>query len=452
MTVTATSAAPDAPLVPGSPLLGSLNDLRTDLLGMFTRAFHEYGDMVRFRAGPPRLGRELTVLFHPEGAHEVLGSHWQEYRKDTRFYQEIRIGIGDGLLTSQDEDWLRQKRYVQPLFTVKRVNSYAEAMAGEAARLVTELRGRDQIDLHAEMTKLTLRVVVRVLFGDDADQVLPVVRKEFPIAGDATRRRAFSPLQIPWSWPTPLNRRARRAQEALFGACDKIIAHRRATGAHGDDFLGRLLAARDGDESLTDTEIREQVLVFLLAGHETTSTALTFTLHLLGQHPEIQQRVREEIATVIGDATPTAAHARELAYTTKVLKEGMRLYPSAPVTGRRTVSERELVGYRVPAGIDLVVAPWVIHRHPDFWDDPETFDPERFTPEREKARHRYAWMPFGAGPRACIGQHFSMLESEIILATLIRAFDFRAVTQEIPLEVTITLRPTVPVHSTLTTL
>ncbi|MGH3737573.1 MAG: cytochrome P450 [Micromonosporaceae bacterium] len=447
LTAPATDQLADAPLVPGSRLLGSMRSFREDFLGTIYDAFQRYGDLVRFQVGPPKLGRGITVLFHPEAAHQVFGSHWQDYRKDTRFYNEIRGVVGDGLLTSQDGDWLRQKRYVQPLFTVKRVNSYAEAMADEAARLVTELHGRQQVDLHEEMTKLTLRIVVRVLFGEDADAILPVVRKEFPVLGDAARVRTFGPIWTPMTWPTPTNLRARRAQDALFGACDEIIAHRRASGTDADDFLGMLLAARDGDERLSDTEVREQVLIFLLAGHETTSTALTFTLHLLGQHPEIQRRVREEISAVVGDATPTAAHARELTYTTMVLKEGMRLYPSAPVTGRRTMVDSELCGYRVPAGVDLVTAPYVIHRHPGFWDDPETFDPERFTPEREKARHRYAWMPFGAGPRACIGQHFSMLESEIILATLVRAFEFRAITDRIPLDVTITLRPKVPVMS-----
>ena len=447
--MTATAAPPDAtvPTFPGRPLLGSMLDLRDDFLGTLERAHRAYGDVVRFQVGPPRLGRQLYVVFHPEAAHQILGSQWQDYRKDTRFYSEIRDGIGDGLLTSQDDDWVRQKRFIQPLFTVKRVNSYAESMAAESARLVSEWRARGEgtLDIHHEMTKLTLRMVVRILFGADADQVLPVVQSAFPVLSEAALLRAFAPLQLPLSWPTPINRRARRAQAALFGVCDEIITRRRASGVQQDDFLGMLLAARDGDESLTDQEVREQVLVFLLAGHETTSTALTFTLRLLGLHPEIQQRVREEIASVLGDRSPGATEVRELAYTTMALKEAMRLFPSAPVTGRRSTVDSELAGRFVPAGQDIVVAPWVIHRRPDLWDDPETFDPERFTPEREKARHRYAWFPFGAGPRACIGQHFSMLESVIALADLVRAFEIGSTSGKIPVEVQITLRPKVPV-------
>ncbi|MQA28068.1 MAG: cytochrome P450 [Micromonosporaceae bacterium] len=446
--MTLTTAAP-TPTVPGAPLLGSLPDLRRDFLDTFLRAHREHGDVVRFQIGLPKLGRQIYAVFHPEAAHQIFGGQWQDYRKDTRFYSEIRDVIGDGLLTSQDDTWVRQKRFIQPLFTVKRVNSYAESMAAESARLATEWRAsaRDggTLDVHHEMTKLTLRMVVRILFGEDADRVLPVVQSAFPVLGASAIVRAFSPIWLPLSWPTPVNRRARRAQAELFGACDEIIARRHASGVDRDDFLGMLLAARDGDERLSDQEVREQVLVFLLAGHETTSTALTFTLRLLGLHPEIQQRVRDEIRAVVGDREPTAADMRELSYTTMALKEAMRLFPSAPVNGRRSTVDSVLRGRIVPAGADIVTAPWVIHRHPDFWDDPSRFDPERFTPEREKARHRYAWFPFGAGPRACIGQHFSMLESVIALACLVRDYEFTSLPGEIPVEVHITLRPKVPV-------
>jgi cytochrome P450 len=180
----------------------------------------------------------------------------------------------------------------------------------------------------------------------------------------------------------------------------------------------------------------------LLAGHETTSTALTYTLHLLGRHPDEQCRVRAEAESVAGGRALTAKDVPTLEYTTMVLKEAMRLYPSAPFVGRRAVEEDQISGYRIPAGAEVVLAPWITHRHPDFWVRPEHFDPDRFTPTRERARHRYAWFPFGGGPRACIGQHFSMLESVIALATLVRDFDFAAPPGEPPRTNHITLRPT----------
>lgn len=204
---------------------------------------------------------------------------------------------------------------------------------------------------------------------------------------------------------------------------------------------------------MTDEEVRDQVLIFLLAGHETTSTALTFTLHLLGRHPEIQERVRTEVADVLGDARPTAASLQLLPYTTAVLKEAMRLYPSAPFTGRLTAEDSNIGGYAVPAGSDVVLSVWTIHRRPDLWPDPLTFDPTRFL--GDERRNRYAWVPFGAGPRACIGQHFSMLESAATLAQLVRAFDFAApagTTDHLPVGSGITLYPLEPVLSEVTPL
>jgi cytochrome P450 len=283
-----------APVVSGSFLLGSALDLRRDLLGACERAFHRYGDVVRFRVGPPGLRRGICLVFHPDAAHRVLAGNWTNYRKDNIFYNEIRRAFGDGLLTSQDDDWQRQKRFLQPLFTPRRVTGYAATMSEQVDRLATRWRSRPAgtVNLHDEMTGLSLRVVCRVLFGDDVDQALPVVQQAFGPLGEEVRRRGLAPFRPPMSWPTGGNRRLLRAQRALNGVCDEIIARRRAAG-HGlgeADLLGLLLDARDEDTKLTAVEVRDQVLIFLLAGHETTSTALTYTLHLLGRHPEVQDR------------------------------------------------------------------------------------------------------------------------------------------------------------------
>jgi cytochrome P450 len=434
------------PVVPGSFLLGSALDLRRDMLSAYERAFHRYGDVARFLVGPPGRRLELYLLFHPDAAQHVLAGSWTNYRKDNVFYSEIRGAFGDGLLTSQDDDWLRQKRFLQPLFTHRRVAGYATAMSEQVDRLAGRWRQRHPgtLDLHDEMTRLTLRIVCSILFGQDVRRALPVVQGAFGPLGEAVLRRGMAPVRPPVSWPTPVNRRLARARRALHGVCDEIIANRRAghSPAGRDDMVQLLLDARDNGSALSDAEIRDQVLVFLLAGHETTSTALTFTLHLLGRDPDVQRLVREEVAVVVGDRTPTARDVPALAQTTMALKEAMRLYPSAPLIGRLAVSDDEVGGYRIPAGSNVVVAPWVIHRHPGFWDAPERFDPERFTPEREKARHRYAWCPFGGGPRGCIGQHFSMLESVIALAVLVRDFEFTAPPGEPPYTNHITLRPT----------
>jgi cytochrome P450 len=441
---------------PGLPLLGSMLELRRDPMGAYLRAQREHGDVVRFTAGPPGLRVEFYGVFSAAGAHQVLGTDATNFRKDNKFYAETRESLGNGLLTSQDEEYLRQRRLVQPLFTRRQVDRYAAVMCDEVQRLVAEwggARGR-VVDVMGEMTRLTLRVVARILFGADVETAIAVIQRCFPVIGEYTLRRGFSPRSIPRRWPTPANRRAGAAERELRRMCDRIVADRRtadAAGSGGDDLLGRLAAATgpDGDR-LAPAEIRDQVLIFLLAGHETTATSLAFALHLLARHPEAQSTARNEIDRVLDGHAPTAEDIDALPYTTMVLKEAMRLYPAAPIVGRRAVADTTIGGHRIPAGADVLVSPWVTHRHPSYWDDPERFDPERFRPEREASRPRYAWFPFGGGPRACIGQYFSMLESVLALAVILQAYQLDAVDQRVLLTQGITLRAASPVRCRLT--
>ncbi|MFJ3818753.1 cytochrome P450 [Streptomyces sp. NPDC090056] len=453
MTITAGTEAPE---LAGLPLLGSLFDLKNDSLATFLRARREHGDVVRITAGPPGIRATVYGVFSAEGAQQVLAGESANFRKDNAFYQEVRESFGNGLLTSQDEDYLRQRRLVQPLFTRRRVDGYAAAIAAEVATLTGEWRdgGAASVDVLQEMARLALRAVARILFGTDVDTAVRIVERSFPELGAYVLRRGFSPLNVPRTWPTPGNRRAAAVHQALYEVCDRIIADRRASGRAsdgGDDLLTLLIGAESAEDGSFDaTELREQVLVFLLAGHETTATSLGFALHLLGLHPEAQKRAQEEVDRVLAGRTPGAADLDALPYVTQVLKEAMRLFPAAPVIGRRAVAATEIGGVAVPAGADVVVAPWVTHRHPDYWEDAERFDPDRFTPEAEAARPRYAWFPFGGGPRACIGQHFSMLESVIALAMILQRYGFEAVDTEVPLTSAITLQAAGPARCRLT--
>ncbi|MFJ3503291.1 cytochrome P450 [Streptomyces sp. NPDC090135] len=452
MTITAGTEAPE---LAGLPLLGSLFDLKNDSLATFLRARREHGDVVRITAGPPGIRATVYGVFSAEGAQQVLAGESANFRKDNAFYQEVRESFGNGLLTSQDEDYLRQRRLVQPLFTRRRVDGYAAAIAAEVATLTGEWRdgGAASVDVLQEMARLALRAVARILFGTDVDTAVRIVERSFPELGAYVLRRGFSPLNVPRTWPTPGNRRAAAVHQALYEVCDRIIADRRASGRAsdgGDDLLTLLIGAESAEDGSFDaTELREQVLVFLLAGHETTATSLGFALHLLGLHPEAQKRAQEEVDRVLAGRTPGAADLDALPYVTQVLKEAMRLFPAAPVIGRRAVAATEIGGVAVPAGADVVVAPWVTHRHPDYWEDAERFDPDRFTPEAEAARPRYAWFPFGGGPRACIGQHFSMLESVIALAMILQRYGFEAVDTEVPLTSAITLQAAGPARCRL---
>ncbi|RKE22408.1 cytochrome P450 [Streptomyces sp. TLI_171] len=449
-----TATRPPGP--PGLPLIGSLLDLKRDALATYLAARRDHGDVVRIQAGPPGLRAQIYLVSSPEGAQQVLATESANFRKDNVFYGEIRDSFGNGLLTSQDEDYLRQRRLVQPLFTRRRVDNYADAIGLETEALAARWADSPDgvVDLAEEMNRFALRTVSRILFGQDVEQAVETVHHAFPILGAFVRNRGFSPLRLPREWPLPGHRKALAAERALYEVCDGIIAGRATDGdaADGEDLLTLLAKARDEDGNQLDaTELREQVLIFLLAGHETTATSLTFALHLLGQHPEQQDLAHREAAALLADGRrPTAADYAELPYLTKVLKESMRLFPAAPSIGRRAVNATVVGGVEIPAGADVLIAPYVTQRHPAHWDDPERFDPERFTPEREAARHRYAWFPFGGGPRACIGQHFSMLESVLALAVLLREFEVTAVDTDVPLGQGITLEVRGPVRVKLT--
>jgi len=441
-----TTVVREAPIVTANPVLGSMNDLLTDPLGTYERARRDHGDVVRFRAGPPGLRADIYAVFSAEGAQQVLAGQASNFRKDNVFYEELRRSIGNGLLTSQDETYLRQRRLVQPLFTRRRVDGYAGQVAAEGAALAGEWRERDggAVELVEEMHRFALRMVGRILFGTEMEKAFDVVERALPPLQAYSLKRGLSPVKPPRSWPTPANRRAARLQGELFALCDEIIARRRGGGAGDSEDLASLLVhARNAEDGSLDAgELREQVLIFLVAGHETTATALAFALHLLARHPEEQRRVQEEVDGALGGGrVPTAADMEALPRLTRVVKEAMRLYPSAPVIGRRAVGDASVDGVRIPAGADVIVCPWVTHRHPAYWAEPGRFDPDRFLAEAEAGRPRYAWFPFGGGPRACIGQHLSMLESVLGVAVLLRDFSFEDLEDgEVPVGAEVTLR------------
>jgi cytochrome P450 len=452
MTSIAVPAAPPTPRA--NRVLGSAVELRRSQIDVYERAMREHGDLVRLVIGPPGVRFDLYLVFHPDAVQHVLAGARGRYTKGNRFFQEIAANIGWGLLTSEGNLWQRQRRLIQPLFTRKQIAGYADLMAEEASAVADRwTAGPPTVDVHAETIRLTLRVVGRAIFGEDVDRAVDVLRKEFPVVNEHTFRRATAPVTLPAGWPLPRNRRAARARAALYEVVDELIARRKASGADGDDLLSRLLSARDADsgEAMNEQQVRDEALIFLLAGHETTSTALTFTLDLLGRHPDEQERVHAELARTLGGRLPSADDAHGLARTAMVVKEAMRLYPPAYATGRRAEAADEIDGYRIPEGANVVVSPWATHRHPGFWDDPETFDPERFAPEREADRHPYAYFPFGRGPRACIGSNFAMLESLIAVAALLQRFRIRSATAAVELDTAgITLRPVGAVPIALT--
>ncbi|CAN5857776.1 cytochrome P450 [soil metagenome] len=448
---------PAVPGPKGSPLLGSALELKNDMLGTVHRAMLRYGDVVRCTVGPGgRFQEEAFGVFHPDHIQQVLTSKTSGYVKDDGVYGELRHLLGDGLLTSEGEEWKRQKRMIQPIFTHRRVASYVPMMAAETRDAVERWGSLTDsgatVELNDEMARLTLSVVGRALFGAGVDNAVPVIRRTVPFLSERAIQRAIFPLALPETWPTPANRKALKYQQALYDVVDDLIAARRAEPAEGEDLLGLLLQATDPENGrgLDDKEVRDQVLIFLLAGHETTATSLTFTLHLLGQNQQIQSYLHTEVDRVLqGRTEPTLKDVMALRYTTMVIKEAMRLYPAAYGIPRFCKNGDTIGGYDIPAGTSVFCSTWATHRHPDFWEDPERFDPERFTPEREKARPRYAYFPFGGGPRACIGQYFSMLEAVVVTALLIQSFKVTTPQGPVKLFTGITLRPEGAVPATV---
>jgi cytochrome P450 len=381
------------------------------------------GPVVRFRM-PAGVPIRTYGVFSPEGASRVLTGAGDGYRKDSRPYAETSAFFGDGLLTSQDERWHRQRRFVAPLFSPRRLEGeYVPVLVEEASRMRARWRAApDAItDVHALSIAYTLRAIGRVLFGADLDDVLPRLAPVVARANAYLSARITTASIVPRRWPTPTNRSGWAARLDLYAIVDELIERRRAT-PHGEDLLGRLLAGRDPrtGQVLTDDEVRDQALIFLLAGHETTATALAFTLQLLARHPDVQARVQEETSAV--GPRPDVDLVRATPYTQQVLKEALRLYPPAYAVSRFTAQGDVVSETEIPPGSNVFVGTYALHRSPDVWADPARFDPDRFEPTQVARRHRTAWLPFGAGEHVCIGAQLATLELTVAVVSVLEGF------------------------------
>ncbi|MGH3647544.1 MAG: cytochrome P450 [Micromonosporaceae bacterium] len=450
------TAVRDLAAIPGPPsngFVGSALLFQKNLLGTLTDGQRDYGDTVRYEVLPgiKRLHQTLVVAHHPDDIRTVLTQTERGLSKDTLGFRVLAEMLGLGLLTTEGATWKRQRRTVQPLFTPRTINRYAELMAAEATRL--ELAEGDT-DLDLAMRRYTLRVVGRALFSEDIDDTVPALHQLVPRLSDITMRRTFQLFRLPLGVPTPRNRAARkvlREQDAIVTRILTGAGQHAGRGGERDDLLTRLRGARDPEtgEPLSDQEIRDQILVFLLAGHETTAVALTAALHLLGHHRAEQDAVAEEVAEVLGGRTaPLPEDLPRLVRTRAVLLEAMRLYPPAYLTERVTTTEITIGGYAVPPGVIVMVAPWSTHRHPELWPRPECFEPSRFVGDHD--RPHYAYFPFGGGPRSCVGEHFAMLEAIVLLAALLAKYQVTATRPTLPMVPLITLRPSGPVPARLT--
>ncbi len=447
----ATAGVVPVPRLPGSPVLGAALDLRRDPLGTLRRA-ERTGPVVRIDAGPPGWRHVLYGVFHPDGVEQVLVHDAHRLTKQAPQYRELRAALGDGLFTSEGETWHRQRRFVAPVLTRRRIlGSYAPVAVEEMQTVARRWQGGGVVDVHAEMVGFTVRFITRVLLGVDVQDALPVLSAVADDFNHGVRLRSASPHPLPMWVPTRTNRRLGAAIRAHRALVDEVVAGRRASGAAGDDLLGLLLAARDPDAdgtgqaraSLSDTELTDQVLAFLLAGHETTATVLALSLLRLAADPHWQQVLHDEVDEVVGDRPPTAEDLPRLVWTERVVKEVLRMWPSAPTTVRLAPEGDTVLGHRLPPGAVVLVSPYATHHSPDLWPEPDRFDPERFS-DPLPGGHRYAWFPFGAGPHACVGAQLAMVEATLGLAVLLQRFTLTTELAEPPVDIGIVLRPAGP--------
>ena len=402
--------------------LQAVRSLRRDPIGLLERAT-ELGDVVRVRV--PRL--DLYVLNHPDLVWDVLATDNHAFSKGPTMQAAKRI-LGESLLTSEGEHHRRQRRLIQPLFHHERIAGFAPTIRQLGERAGDRWVDREVIDVREEMARLTLQIVARTLFGSGIDEARTgrIARALTDVLDQFDR--VFSPLlPITERLPFPSTRRFRRARAVFDEIIYGLIAERRATDAEGDDLLSRLIYAQDAGSGMTDQQVRDEAITIFLAGHETTSNALTWTWLLLSENPDLEERFHERLD--------------DDAFVRAVLHEAMRLYPPAWAIGRRALSEHVADGIRIPAGAVVIVSPWLLHHDPRWWADPGSFRPERWLDEEPAAR-RHAFLPFGGGPRMCIGEGFAELEATVLLTTIGRRWGFEHdAAHRVELQPVVTLRP-----------
>jgi len=415
----------------------SFGPLNNNPLEYFTGIAREYGDIAGLRI----LNFRTIFVNHPDLIEEVLVTHARMYTKG-RVLRANRHVFGEGLLTSEGDFWLRQRRLTQPAFHRARIASYAAAMVEYSQRMMDGWRNGEERDVHREMLRLTLQIVGKTLFDADVERDAQEVGKSLELLleiGANFRRTIFVPHWL----PTPANLRVKREVAQIERIIYRIIAERRASGRDAGDLLSMLLAAQDEDGSrMTDKQLRDETITLFLAGHETTASTLSWTWWLLAQSPAVEARLHAELDAVLGDRAPTLDDLPKLVYAGHVITESLRLYPAAWGLARLAVEDHEIAGYPVTRGMGVTMAQWVVHRDPRWYDAPEEFRPERWENDLLKRLPRFAYFPFGGGPRQCIGNTFALMEATLILATIARKFRLRLVADHpvVPLA-SITLRP-----------
>jgi cytochrome P450 len=399
---------------PRRATFGLLKKLFTDRLALMSDSAEDYGDVVRIAIGP----KTMYLVNHPELAKHVLADNAANYHKGIGL-QEARRALGDGLLTSDGDTWRKQRRTIQPVFQPKRIARQSSVVANEVEGLVKRLRDTTgPVEILHEMTGLTLGVLGKTLLDAELGGFTSLGHS-FEAVQDQAMFEAVTLSMVPQWAPLKKQLLFREARDDLRRIAEELVEQRFANPVEkGEDVLSRLI-----DSAGTREQMRDELITLLLAGHETTASTLGWAFHLLDEHPDVAAKLRAEADEVLGDQLPTHDDLHRLPYTARVVEEVMRLYPPVWLLPRVAQADDEIGGYHIPAGSDVVVVPYTLHRHPAYWPEPEKFDPDRFDPDRPSGRPRYAYIPFGAGPRFCIGNSLGVMEAVFVLTMVLRELE-----------------------------
>jgi cytochrome P450 len=406
-------------------LLRSLPELRVNPIKFMQDSVDRYGDMVHFK-----LGRMNAYLInHPRYIQHVLQEKHQKYSKDTIQYRALSAVTGNGLLTSDGEEWLQHRRLIQPVFHRQRIEGFGSLMTATTEKMLfgwgEKARSGQAVDIDQAMMILALEILGKALLGIDLSGGAPELTHAVLTVLDHIVGQVKSPPGIPGFIPTPANRRFKAAMRTLDRVVTEIVQnHLDQQDSAAGDLLSRLIqtGAEGGHPVMGARQLRDEVITFLIAGHETVASALTWACYLLSQNPQIEQRMRLEIDSVLNGRTPSVEDLPALDFTRRVFDETLRMYPPAWLITRKCIEEDEIGGCRIPRGALVVIGVSAIHRHPDFWPDPDRFDPDRFSNEGSINRHHFAYLPFGGGPRLCIGKSFALAEAPLILAMIFQRY------------------------------
>ena len=419
-------------------IVGNLPMASGDPLAVFTQWARQYGDIFYYRV----FHRHIYFFNHPDLVKDVLVTNYQNFIKGEAIRFNRRM-FGNGLIANEGSSWLQQRRLIQPAFHRERIESYGNTMVAYAERMTAAWRDGEERDIHRDMMHLTLEIVAKTLFNieiaGERDRIAVALNTLMESSSGA--RMLLPPLLR--RAPTPGNLRYLQAARRLDDIVYSLIRERRASSKSFGDLLSTLLEARDETGApMPDKQLRDEVMTILMAGHETAAVSLSWTWYLLAQNPEVEQKLCAELRHVLNGRSPGPGDLSELRYTELVVKESMRLYPPVWALVRNPIKDCEIGGYRVPAGATVMMSPWVMHRDPQHYDEPERFNPDRWLDERTLGAPKFTYFPFGGGPRSCIGSSFAMMEAVLVLVTIAQRYKI-AVIQDRPIEPlpTITLRP-----------